>query len=434
MAAALVASRFIPSATEHFLSTVPPLYGAWDPAVGVWFAIPLSLAVAFSAFAPRSLRIRRSWAFLGLLIGASFAMSLALNVASLPSVHSFLSQSPPASVAGIIQDPFNRGTEYYAAIPAVQIMGVRDFAQLYPSLDRAGVLPQHVSTHAPGGPVLLWALWRLLGRSRLLVCIGVALIGVLGSLPTYAIAKEVYGKAAARRAALLFACCPGLLLYAFTSMDVVFMTAAAVALAAAVRARRSIGWALAAGVLTMFAAALDWGALSAGVVAVGMWAVEMRAGSSLREVSPRAVGWAAGALAGSALLKATLGIDLAADFAAGAARQASTLTYARPFGYWVIGNLAAFFITAGLAQSSLLLTEVRRRWRARGPGFETVVMATILIVDLSTAFKGETDRNWLFFLPLVVSVAGAAAERVRTSATIGLAQSLTEGALLFTWS
>jgi hypothetical protein len=435
LAAIVIASHFAPAATEHFLSSAPPLYAAWSPVVGPPFLVPLAIAACLTFFTPRLLAIRRLPIFLATLVAIAFAFSLALNLGTLPHAHSFSGGGPRATIASIVEDPFTRGTEYRAAIPAIQILGVRGFAQLYPELDRAGVLPQHVTTHSPGAPILLWFLWVVAGHNEFLMCLLVALVGTAGVLPTYAIAREVYPERAltARKASLSLACSVGLLLYAFTSMDVVFMTATAVACAAAVRSPRSLAWSALWGFSTTIAAALYWGGFAAGVVGVGMIVLATVKDRNIASAMLRIALGALGGLAALLLLRAWLGIALFADLGADIGRQTATATYARPFAYWLIGNLGAFFITAGLGQSSLFFASIWARWRERAPGFETVVLAAIALLDVSTFFRGETDHNWLFLLPLVCVVAGSAADRMRAWTGISSAQALVEGALLYTY-
>jgi hypothetical protein len=188
-----------------------------------------------------------------------------------------------------------------------------------------------------------------------------------------------------------------------------------------------------AGILTVAAASLNWGAFSAILIGLGMGVVALREGSSFRALLLRGAAGVAGILSGVLALNLLLGINLIQDFAADTGFQRASTTYSRPAAYWIVGSLAAFFISAGVAQSSLFLTEIRSRWKARTFGFETVVLIAIVLVDLSTVYRGETDRAWLFLLPLVVGVAAAARERVRASVGVSLTQSLAEGVLLYTW-
>src|SRR5205085_112864 len=154
-----------------------------------------------------------------------------------------------------------RSSDYYADVPLIDRLGPRTFAERFPELDapHSTTLALHSTTHPPGAPLFAWVLSKVAGGSVLVVTLLVVLIGALGVVPTYAIARELSGERSARIAAVLFACSPGVLLYSATSEDIVLMTATALALAAVVRAPRSDGWAAAAGALTALALCLTWG-------------------------------------------------------------------------------------------------------------------------------------------------------------------------------
>jgi hypothetical protein len=167
-----------------------------------------------------------------------------------------LAMAAQAGGLDAISAPFLRPLDYQANVPLVVSLGVRGFAERYPDLIRAGQLSLHAATHPPGAVILLWALSKLTGGSVLAVSMLVALIGVAGALPTFWVARAVAGGTASGRdptesasaerigrvAAVLFACAPGVLLFSATSMDAVFMTVVAIALAALVRAPRSDTW------------------------------------------------------------------------------------------------------------------------------------------------------------------------------------------------
>ena len=95
-------------------------------------------------------------------------------------------------------------------------------------------------------------------------------------------------------------------------------------------------------------------------------------------------------------------------------------------------------ITAGIAQTALFVATVRRGLRERNPGFEWVVIVTLLLATASTMYKGETDHNWLIFLPMFVACAGAGTrgntEETRVAAIGGVGQAvLTEGLFYTGW-
>lgn len=416
----------------HFPADFPPMFLNWHPLVGPEIVIPLAIGAAFLSAVPRVMGLRLPL-FLATLVAFTWLFAVTLAIQS-GHIRTFDGGRLPGGDAAILSSPFERRSEYYAAVPLVERMGPRAFAERFPQLDvpHSTLLPTHVSTHPPGAPMFLWALSELTGGSVLAVSLLVTLIGALGALPTYAMAKEVYGERVARTAAVLFACSPGVIVYSATSMDVVFMTAVAVAAAALVRAPRSAGWAVGAGALTAVALCITWGALGLGVVGVGVGLLALRDGARLRDVAVRGLLAVAGLVLGALAIELLTGIDLVASYGPTYSRQTHYLTYHRSAAYWLVGNVVALLITAGIAQTSLLVAETRRRWRERRPGFETVVWVALAASTLSMAFKGETDHNWLFWVPFVIVAASASAERARVAAVGGLGQAVFTEALFYT--
>jgi 4-amino-4-deoxy-L-arabinose transferase-like glycosyltransferase len=296
-------------------------------------------------------------------------------------------------------------------VPLARSLGVRGFASQFPHLD--GRLSLHAATHGPSAVLLLWLLSGLSGGSLLGVSFWVALVGVAGAIPTYAIALELGGERAARLAALLFLCAPGVLIYSATSMDAVFMTAVAVALAALVRAPRSPAWAVVAGALWALASSFTFGAFTLGLFAVGIGVVAVR---DRRRTAATVLARGALVLAGFALglllLRLVLGMDLVADFRAASRANFHDASRARPYLYWVFANIPAFLWVAGIAQTALLAHQMRMQWRARAFGFETVLLCVIALASLSGVFLGEVDHIWLFFVPPLAAVAASGLERV----------------------
>jgi len=393
--AAVAVSQALPWAERAFGSNVPPLFAKLDPAVGPW--LPVALAVAGVA-----------WLVVPRLTGASPVLFLtsvvvlawALAVALAAQVHGMAD----------VTAPFRRPLDYAANVPLVQSLGPRAFAERF-----ADLVPQlslHARTHPPGGELLLWAISRATGGSVTAASLIVVAIGVAGTVPTYAIAREVADERAAKAAAALFAFAPGVVLYSATSMDAVFMTAAACALAALVRAPRSDCWAFAAGLLTAVALCGTFGALSLGLVGVGIGAVAIRdrgdAEGERWRVARRGLVTLAGVVAGALALRAAFGIDLPAAFRANLAAHLHDPSRARPYVYWLFADVPAFLLTAGVAQAGLLVATTRDRWRAGRPGLETVLWGTLAVLTVSGLFRGEVDHIWLFLVPLVAATAGAA--------------------------
>jgi hypothetical protein len=434
-AAALLAfvaiSQLIPAARIHFPSNLPPLFLRWDPVVGPRVIAPIVLAIVGIAAAPRMLELP-PWKLLAVLVAFAWVFAIALAVQA-GEAKTFQRGTLPGGTSTALTAVLERPSDYYGDVPLIDRMGPREYAERFPELDRihTTTLATHSTTHPPGAPLFAWALSRLTGGSLLAVAVLYVLIGALGVLPTYAIARELSGERTAKVAAVLFACSPGVLIYSATSEDIVFMTATAVAIAALVRAPRSDRWAVATGALTALAMCVTWGALSLGVIGLGVGLIALRT-QPARAVIRRGLLAVVSLLVSWLAIRALTGIDLLADFGPTRIRQEAYLTYDRSYGYWLLGNIAAFLIAVGIAHTALLVGVTRDAWRARRPGMETVIWVTLLLLSLGGEFKGETDHNWLFLLPLVVAVSAAATDRVRGVAAAGFTQAIGTEILFYT--
>ena len=422
-----------PASRQIFPSNLPPLFVRWHPLIGPLLAVPIAMGVGLWALLPRLLRLPRAWFLIALVLFAwVFAETLAMQAGRAKRFQSCCSISGYASsLTAVLQ----RRDDYFFDVAMVERLGPRSFAEHYPEIVRTDVqgLSLHSGTHPPGIAISEWALWRLTGRSTLAVAVLIALVGALGVFPAQAIARELYGERSARVAAVLFACAPGVLLFSATSGDAIFMTVTGLAVAALVRAPRSNGWALAAGALTAVALCFTWGALAMAPLGVGVGLL------ALRELDRATVlsraGLAIGGLAASWLvIKVATGIDLVASFRPAVDRQLTFVTFHRSYWYWLMGNIVAFLFVVGIVNAGSVVAATVARWRERRPGMETVLWATFALTSVSGVFKGETDHNWLFFMPLAVAVAASAVptDELRASLAGGLGQAIVTESLFYT--
>ena len=422
-----------PAARQIFPSNVPPLFVRWHPLVGPLLLVPVAMGAGLWLLLPKLMRLPRA-RFLVILVMFTwlFAETLAMQSGRARTFNNCCVEDGfAASLTTVLQRP----EDYFHDVSLVQRLGPREFGRRYPTIVRTDAqgLSIHSGTHPPGASVLEWAMWRLTGRSTLAVAILIALIGALGVLPAQAIAGELYEERTARVAAVLFACAPGVLLFSATSGDAIFMTLTGVAMAALVRAPRSDAWAIGAGALSAVALAFTWGALALFPVGLGVALL------GLRDHAPktiiRRVGLAvAGLAAGWLIIRSLTGIDLIADFAPAVHRQVTFLTYRRSYVYWSLGNVVAFLFVVGVVNTGSIVSSTVTRWRERRPGMETVLWATLALTSISSVFKGETDHNWLFFMPLAIAVsAGAVVEaELRVGVAAGLGQAVLTEALFYT--
>jgi methylthioxylose transferase len=430
--AVLGVSQAIPFAKHAFGGNVPPLFARLSPSAGPWIVLAIVLVTAAWFGLPRLLEAS-VWTFLAGIVAFGLALALALSV----QAHGIQALAAP------LRGPL----DYDASVPLLRSIGLRSFVEHYPQL--RGLLSLHARTHPPGAVIFLWAASRLFGDNLTAVAILIALIGVLGAVPTYLLARYVYGDRAARLAAALFVCAPGVLLFSATSMDAVFMTVGAVVLAALVRAPRSDGWAFAAGGALALALGFTFGVLTFGLVATGLAVIAWEGGGRAETNDPvrapllmrRALVGLAGLVAGVLVLRLLIGLDLIAVFRSTVSAHLVDPSRRRPYAYWLFADIPAVLIVAGLPQTALLAAEARSAWRRGIPRVETVLLATLALASISGVFLGEVDHIWLFFIPLVAAPAGAALSRtvergegsVITPLGWALAQAVVMQVLLFTF-
>jgi len=428
-------SLAIPAATQAFGGNVPPLFARWDPSIGPLIVVPILMAAAAWWIVPRLPRVPR-WAMLGgaVAFGWAFALALAAQSGGLQA----------------ITEPFRRPLDYAANVPLVDSLGPRAFARLYPQLIESGRLSLHATTHPPGASLLAWALSRATDGSLAAMSAIVALIGVACAVPTFALAREAYGEGPAAAAAVLFVSVPGVVLFSATSMDAVFMTLIALAMAALVRAPRSDAWAVGGGLLTAVALLFTFAALALAPVALGFgllaWKGRLASGRAVPAgpLVRRAVVALAAAVAGLLLLRVALGVDLLAVFRATLHAHVDDPSRGRSYWYWLIGDVGAFLIAVGVAVTALVISGAAERWRTRRPSLEAILVGVVVLAAVSGLFRGEVDHIWLFLVPLAAASAGdklsrmdpgplteAAAMDLRLPVLIGLSQAILMEVLLF---
>ncbi|HXY71009.1 MAG TPA: glycosyltransferase family 39 protein [Actinomycetota bacterium] len=390
----MAVSQAIPWAKKAFAGDVPPLLAQLHPSIGPWLPLAVvAIAVGVVVFPPALEWPRTAFLVTVVAIGMAITVTMAAEAHGLAAISA----------------PFRRPLEYYASVPLVRELGPRAFAAQFPHLGSG--LSLHAATHGPSAVLFLWLLWKMTGGSVLGVSLFVALVGVAGAVPTYAIARSLADERGARLATLLFVCAPGVLIYSATSMDAVFMTVMACALAALVRFPRSAGWAAAAGVLWAIAFSFTFGAFVLAFFAIGVGVVAWRDGTAtVRTGLIRACWILVGLVAGYLVLRLALGMNLVADFRAASRANYHDPSRARPYLYWVVANIPAFLWAGGVVQTALVASWTRVAWRTGRYGFETVLIGVLALSTLSGVFLGEVDHIWLFFIPPLAAVAGMGLE------------------------
>lgn len=441
---------------DHF----PPFHGR--PRLLVTSLLPAAIAAAVAVSVLPSLAARLSWRAL-LLVGwlgtAGWAVVLAV------------SQGRDA-----IARPLARSTEYLAAVPAV---GDRPLAWLRQFTEELPAYPIHVQGHPPLPVLCFWALDRLGLSGPGWAAAAVIIAGSSVTVAIAVTLRVLVGADAGRRAVPFLVLAPTAVFVATSADALFLgVTAWAVALFALAAARDSPAprTRVAAG-SPLPGAAPDPPSPEAVPVRPGgrpqhqgfmigtgfplrvsrLWTTRLRWTASVlaRPLRPRplVLGSAAGVLFGASLYLSyglvpigALALAVAAlrpsvqafvGAAAGASAVAGAVTAAgfwwpdgvaathaawaasggaeRPYGYFLLGNLAVLAVLTGPATAAALA----RLWRQpdRTPrtrtsrGLRVLVggcLIAVLALDLSGVTKGEVERIWLPYASWIIAATAAA--------------------------
>ncbi len=388
----------------------------------------------------RLARAHRALAFL-LLIALVVGLQIALlNAVGIPWV------SPGAAIIS------PAATTYFGVSLGVQSPGdwLAHYHELLPTL------PYHAATHPPGFVLFFWGMRKLVAlppvlpsqvldvlvklgdtlglsitRSDALAAVAsallISLIGALGLIPLYLLARSLAGPHAAICATCLAATMPGLLLLG-ASPDLIVMT---LAIGALYRGCQGYGgswlFAIAAGLLIAVGMFLS---LAFGLVAVlaclwGAFAIER---SPERSAAIRGVLRTA-AIASAALAAAYVALYLTTGYRPVAAaiealsshRAVTTVEAARTYWKWALMNPVECAIFAGIPAVVAACWAVPSLRRSPNPGLSSLLAAWLVLfalIDLSGTVRGETGRIWLFLLWPVALSAGAAVSRRRDAGRV----------------
>jgi hypothetical protein len=276
-------------------------------------------------------------------------------------------------------------------MPAVRQLGLGSFVRTY--LDRLGDYPVHVQGHPPG----LLALYGLLDgvgltgpgwAAAVVVAIGAS------TVPAVVLAARAVGGDAAARQATPFLVVSPMALFVATTGDAVFMALAAwsIALLALAAGHRRPALAVLAGALGAMTLYFTYGLVpllaTLGVVVVRRWradaprlVVAVLAGAAAVVVAWTAAGfwWLDGLDASHHFYGVRAGND-------------------RPYGYFLVANVAVFALMLGPAGIAGLV----RVGRSTVAPLVVAALVAVALTDLSGLSKGEVERIWLPFLPWVL--------------------------------
>jgi methylthioxylose transferase len=378
-------------------TATPPFVMVWGPRLHPLAVLSVAAVVLAVVTAPRMVGATdRPASFSARVLALSLVLGLALNLARTGTRgwDAIFDPRPGGS--------FEAANEYLPGLPALSY-GARfyldRFAELVPSA------PVNVAGHPPAPLLVLHAFGLTTAARAAALCIGCA---ALTAPLTYALGRTLGTERDARVAAVLAACSPAMVLFGVTSFDAVFATCglAAAALLAAERPA-----ARAAGAVALGAASL----LSWALLAVGAWATVL----AWRRRGPlAAVGLAATCAAACLVVNGTLAAAYGYD-PIGALRATEnvyrhSVASVRPYAFWVIGSPVAWGVMLGLPIAHAAVRSLVRREDA------AIALAVVVIVAAVGGFtKAETERIWLFLVPLACVAAAPAIKQHRVTAVTG---------------
>jgi hypothetical protein len=386
-----------------------PFLSRWDPQVHA-LAIPAAVALAGAVVLSGRLLSARVGPvrFAATLLGAALVLRLGLAAAR-------------GGIDGwwaVYEVPrFESVHEYLPALPALDL-GLRFFLDTFAEVGTS--LPVHSIGHPPGLLVTMHLLGIDTAPALAALTIGV---GALSVPLTYVLARQLIDERSARIATLLYLLAPSAVLYGATSADALYASLAVGAAALLVARRRSTR---AVGSVTFAVASF----FSYANLAVGAWAALVAARrESLRSAAIVAGACGVALIAFYGLLHLATGFDPLGALEATEAVYREGIASRRPYAFWLFGSPVAFLIALGLPIAWLAL-----RALARGDAGAVALFAVLAIAAVLGFTKAETERIYLFLVPLAcLAAATALPERYLTPALAALAvQALASELLLFT--
>jgi hypothetical protein len=318
-------------------------------------------------------RVRPAW-----FAAAAFATSLGLRLGLAAA------RGGTGQWDGVYGRSSEAAHEYLPALAALRI-GVHAFLARFAQL--APTLPTHASGHPPGMLLTLDALGITTPAGMAALTIGVGAVAV----PlTYVLGRSLVDEPRARIATLLVGFSPSTLIIGVSSADALYATLGLVAAGGLLAARpaiRRLGPALLA-IASFFSPAL---------LAIGAWAFVVRLVRRERAAAIRlGLGCVLAVVAFYVLLRLITGFDLIAAIHAIDADYRRGVAGGRPYWFWVFGSPSAFLVALGIPVAWLAVRALGRR-EPSAVGLATVVVTSSLLGYT----KAETERIWVFLVPLV---------------------------------
>jgi hypothetical protein len=389
-----------------------PFLADWRPSFRPT-AIPAVVLLIGSVIAAPRLRSARvaPWQF----ALAALAMGLGLRLAL-----GFAASGVDGLYAVFQLGNHEAASEYLPALPAFEF-GTRFFLDTFAEVGTS--LPVHAIGHPPGLLVTMHALGIDSAPGMAALTIGV---GALSVPLAYLLARSLMEERRARVATLLYVFAPSAVLYGATSADALYATVALLAalpLARAARARE--------GTVVTGAGALAFaGFFSYANLAIGAWATLLAwQRSGLRRAALIASACGVALVAFYLALHVATGYDPIGVIEATESVYREGIASRRPFEFWVFGSPTAFLVALGLPIAWFAL-----RSAAAGDAAARALLAVLVIAAVLGFTKAETERIYLYLVPLACLAAAASLPERRLGIVLGAlaAQALATELLFYT--
>jgi hypothetical protein len=302
--------------------------------------------------------------------------------------------------------------EYFADISRVEpnpVAFIRNYTKIAPTLSL------HASTHPPGPVLYLWAVSRVFGNGIVAAALS-AIIGTAFSIyPFSLLARTILGPATSRYAVAMYAVTPTLVLFGATSMDGVFLFFPLLATYFFHKSwsQNPVLYSVLTGLALSAAMFFTFVSVCIGFVFTVEALLSTRTGLSRRIWRNLVYAGLTFALV-QGLLRVLTGYNVIHAFMT-AKQMASAYRSEMYPDLWhylsvSVANLAAFLIGIGVITVTLSWREIAKDWSAWRAQRSTdllsiAVSAAVILLAFSTIFSAETERVWMFLVPLPILAA-----------------------------
>jgi methylthioxylose transferase len=371
--------RFLDASGKRMGLRAPPLYGHFDTRISVNVVPVVILAVVAVIYLPRLAAHMRWSRLLILSVATAFLWAVALALVD-----------GPDGFLGTLESRFDY-------LPAVSLVD-RPLSFLSHFTEDIAQYPVHVQGHPPGMPLFLWSLASLGLAGAWWAATALVVAGASATAAALLTVRELAGERTARSCVPFLVVGPASIWIA-TSADALYLALSAWGIALFVLAtgrRDATGDFLAGAAGLVIGASLFF---SYGVAPLGL--VVGAVALTRRRLRPLLVACAGGVLVGATF--AAAGFWWPAGLEATIERYEAGIAARRPYGFFLVGNLAAFAVALGPAVAvGVARLRDRRLWVLVG-----AALLALAAADLSGLSKGEVERIWLPFVPWVVVAAAA---------------------------